>query len=212
MRLILIFLMSVISFNLFALGNIAKGKAKSVTCVACHGVTGNSIVGGFPKIAGQHQGYIFKQLKDFKSQKRKDGTMFGMVVGLSEEDMQNLAAFYAAQTISKNVAKKDEKMLKLGEKIYRGGKIGSKTTACVACHGVKGQGIPTANFPKLSFQHVAYTNKQLKDFRQENFDTQLNKMSANTRKNDPIAMMREVTKHLTNKEIEALSQYVAGLH
>lgn len=212
MKVSLIILISMISLGTFAKGNIAKGKIKSATCVACHGATGNSISDGFPKIAGQHQSYIFKQLKDFKSQKRKDGVMFGMVVALSEEDMQNLAAFYASQTTSKNVAKKDEKMLKLGEKLYRGGKVGTKTTACVACHGVKGQGIPTAGFPALSFQHAAYTSKQLKNFRQESFDTQLNKASSNTRKNDPAAMMRAVTKHLTNNEIEALSQYVAGLH
>jgi cytochrome c553 len=212
MKLILILLMGIVSFNLFAMGDIAKGKAKSTACVACHGATGNSTSDGFPKIAGQHQGYIFKQLKDFKSQKRKDGTMFGMVAGLSETDMQNIAAFYASQTTSRNVAKKDAKMLKLGEQLYRGGKVSAKTTACVACHGVKGQGIPTANFPRLSFQHAAYTNKQLKNFRQESFDTQQNKVSANTRKNDPTAMMRATTKHLTNKEIEALSQYIAGLH
>jgi cytochrome c553 len=212
MKLILVLLMGIVSFSLFATDNIAKGKVKSATCVACHGATGNSVADGFPKIAGQHQGYIFKQLKDFKSQKRKDGTMFGMVAGLSEADMQNIAAFYASQITSTNVAKKDAQMLKLGEHLYRGGKVDTKITACIACHGAKGEGIPTANFPKLAFQHANYIDKQLKNFRQESFDAQLNKVSANTRTNDPTSMMRAVTKHLTNKEIEALSQYVAGLH
>ena len=212
MKLSLIILISMISLGSFAKGNIAKGKIKSATCVACHGATGNSVVDGFPKIAGQHQSYTFKQLKDFKSQKRKDGTMFGMVAALTEQDMQDLAAFYASQTTSTNVAKKDKEMLALGEKLYRGGKSNSNTTACAACHGIKGNGIPSATFPKLAFQHAAYTTKQLKNFRQDSFDTQKNKVSNNTRKNDPVAMMRAVTKHLTNKEIEALSQYIAGLH
>jgi cytochrome c553 len=109
----------------------------------------------FPKIAGQGEGYIYKQLKDFKSGARKDATMAGMVAALKDQDMQDLAAYYSSQTTAPNVAKKDETMLALGKAIYQGGKKDTKTTACIACHGVNGAGIPSAGFPQISFQHAA---------------------------------------------------------
>ncbi|SFV66885.1 Cytochrome c4 [hydrothermal vent metagenome] len=212
MKIGLILFMSVFSINLLANGNVAKGKAKSAVCVACHGATGNSSSTAYPKLAGQGEAYLLKQLRDFKSQTRKNGTMFGMVASLSDTDMQNLAAFFSSQKITPNVAKKDKKMLELGERIYRGGKLDTNTTACIACHGVRGKGIPSAKFPALAFQHADYIDSQLKNFRQASFDAQENKTSSNTRTNDPAKMMRNIAKSLTNKEIKALAEYIAGLH
>jgi len=192
-------------------GDINAGKTKSITCVACHAKDGNSVSAGFPKIAGQGEAYLYKQLKDFKSGVRKDGVMFGMVAALNDDDMQNLAAYFSAQSTMPNVAKKDIKMLALGKKIYQGGKKDTKTTACLACHGPTGAGIPSAGFPKISFQHAAYTAKQLRDFRQVSFNTQTNGKVA-SRSNDPAEMMRSVASELTETEIEALAQYISGLH
>jgi cytochrome c553 len=208
---ILSLVLSFTSSTLFAGGNANSGKAKSATCVACHGKDGNSASAGFPKIAGQGEGYIYKQLKDFKSGARKDATMAGMVAALKDQDMQDLAAYYSSQTTAPNVAKKDETMLALGKAIYQGGKKDTKTTACIACHGVNGAGIPSAGFPQISFQHAAYTAKQLRDFRQVSFNTQTNGKTA-SRSNDLAAMMQGVAKDLTDTEIEALAQYISGLH
>jgi cytochrome c553 len=205
-------LLASISFTsvAFAAGDATNGKAKSVTCVACHGVDGNSAAANFPKIAGQGEGYIYKQLKDFKSGARKDATMLGMVAALSDKDMQNLAAYYASQTTQPNVAKKDAN-IELGKAIYLGGKKDTNTTACIACHGPKGKGIPSAGFPQVSFQHAAYTAKQLRDFRQVSFNAQTDGNTA-SRSNDVSAMMQNVAQGLTDTEIEALAQYISGLH
>ncbi|MDC9727109.1 MAG: cytochrome c, partial [Candidatus Thioglobus sp.] len=109
-----------ISVNTFAAGDAAKGKAKSATCTACHGVNGNSMVPNFPKIAGQGEGYTFKQLTDFKSGDRKDSLMAGIVAALSADDMANLAAHFSKQSVAQGVASKTANIA-LGERLYRGG-------------------------------------------------------------------------------------------
>ncbi len=211
LTLILMAMFAFISVNTFASGNASSGKLKAVTCIGCHGATGNSMVAIFPKLAGQGEGYLFKQLQDFKSGARKDGAMAGMVALLSQQDMANIAAYYAAQKITQGVAKKDAAMIKLGQKIYRGGKLETKTTACIACHGPKGAGIPSANFPALASQHSAYIVQQLIAFRQNAFNAQT---GANTpsRTNDYAHMMQDATKDLTNAEIKAVAEYISGLH
>jgi cytochrome c553 len=211
-KLVLIFSMALAlaSTSTFAAGDALKGKAKSVTCIACHGANGNSMVPNFPKLAGQGENYLFKQLKDFKSGKRQDGLMAGIVAGLSEQDMSDLAAHFSQQTISQNVASKAANIA-LGEKLYRGGDKDRGVAACMACHGPKGAGIPSAGFPALASQHVAYTAKQLKEFRQVSINAQIDG-KAPARDNDDRKMMIEFTKDLNNVEIEALSQYIAGLH
>jgi cytochrome c553 len=191
-------------------GKASAGKTKSTTCTACHGTDGNSMAPNFPKIAGQGALYTYKQLQDFKSGARKDATMAGMVAALSDQDMQDLAAYYAGQTTKANVAKASDEQLALGKKIYIGGKADG-TTACIACHGPKGNGIPVAKFPQISKQHATYTTKQLKDFRQVAINAQTASNTA-SRSNDYEAMMQNVAKNLTNAEIEALAQYIAGLH
>ncbi|HIM95790.1 MAG TPA: cytochrome c4 [Gammaproteobacteria bacterium] len=211
-KLLLIFTTTLvlISTHTFAAGNAALGQVKAATCIGCHGVNGNSMVPSFPKLAGQSEGYLLKQLQDFKSGARVDGMMTGIVAPLEGADMANLAAYYAAQTVSQGVAKKDANIA-LGQKIYRGGKKETSVIACIACHGPQGKGIPSAGFPALSSQHAVYTAKQLKAFRQDSINAQtgVNKPS---RANDYEGMMINFTKSLTNVEIDAVSEYIAGLH
>ncbi len=188
-----------------------KGKALSATCVACHGIDGNSMAPTFPKIAGQGQEYIYKQLKDYKVGNRNNALMAGIVASLSDEDMKHLAAYYSSQTTSPNVATEDTEMLALGKKIYLGGKKETKVAACIACHGARGLGIPSAKFPKVSHQHASYTESQLKMFRQHSLNIQMNDNKPE-RANDYEAMMRNVAQSLTDDEIKALAQYISGLH
>jgi cytochrome c553 len=186
-------------------GNIEAGKAKSVTCAACHGPDGNSPTDMYPKIAGQHAGYIFKQLKEFKlgastggKEGRNNAVMAGMVAALSEQDMHDLAAYYASQTMKAGTTPED--VVEAGQKLFRGGDMDRGIAACIACHGPRGVGHSLANFPKISFQHAAYIKTQLESFRN------------GSRANDMNGMMRDVAKKLTDEDIEILSKYLGGLH
>lgn len=190
-------------------GNIANGEKLSSDCIACHGVEGNSTIASFPKIAGQGATYIVKQLQDFKSGMRENASMSGVIATLSEQDMLDLAAYYSVQTISDNIAKTDTKSLELARKIYLGGK--KEVTACIACHGPQGKGIPSAKFPAISGQHAEYNANQLKKFRQYTLNIIL-EQKEEERANDYANMMRYISKYLTNQEIDALAQYIAGLH
>ena len=202
--------LALVSTHTFAAGDAAKGKAKSATCTACHGANGNSMVPNFPKLAGQGEQYLFKQLKDFKSNERQDGLMAGIVAALTPEDMADLSAHFSKQTIAQGVASKAANIA-LGEKLYRGGDKSRGIAACMACHGPQGAGIPSAGFPALASQHAAYTAKQLKDFRQVAINTQTDAKTP-ARTNDNRKMMTAFAKSLTNAEIDALAQYIAGLH
>jgi cytochrome c553 len=181
-----------------AAGDAEAGKAKSAACAACHGVDGNSAAPNFPKLAGQHADYTAKQLAEFKSGERKDPTMNGMAAPLSEQDMADLAAYYAS--LKPSVGKAAEDKVALGETVYRAGNSASGVSACAACHGPAGNGNPMAKFPSLSGQHADYTAAQLKNFR------------AGARANDAGSMMRGIAKKMTDAEIEAVSQYIQGLH
>lgn len=212
-KTILLLSLVLTSFSSFSLaeGNVDAGKELSASCAGCHGADGNSVMSNFPKLAGQGEGYLYKQLLDFKSGARQDGAMAGVVVSLSEQDMMDLAAYFAAQTITENTAKADAELITIARKIYLGGKKDTGTTACIACHGPKGKGIPSAKFPAISAQHADYTASQLVAFRQFalNFQTGESKPE---RTNDYEGMMRGVAKGLTTLEIDALAQYIAGLH
>ena len=181
-----------------AAGNAADGKAKSAACAGCHGADGNSMLPNFPKLAGQGEAYIAKQLADFKAQKRNDPIMLGQVAALSDQDMTDLGAFFASQTGSQGAA--DEKLVAAGAKLYRGGNKKSGVAACAACHGPTGAGNPAANFPRLSGQHTAYVEKALNDFR------------SGARTNDMNKMMQIVAEKMTDAEIKAVASYIAGLH
>ena len=181
-----------------AAGTAAAGKAKSVSCAACHGAAGNSANPTWPKLAGQSASYIAKQLADFKAKKRNDPLMSFQAAGLSAQDMDDLGAYFAAQTGSQGAA--DEKLAAAGTTLYRGGNKKKGIAACIACHGPTGAGNPAAKFPKLSGQHAAYIEKAMKDFR------------AGTRTNDMNKMMQNVAEKMSDKEIKAVASYISGLH
>lgn len=212
-KLLIISLILSISAHLFAnVGNVAKGKTLSKGCIACHGVDGNSPSPAFPKIAGQHASYLLKQLKDFKSKTRDNVLMFAQVVALKEQDMRDLSAYFATQKIKANVAQADKELLALGRKLYKSGDAKSNMPACSACHGPQGNGIASAKFPQLNFQYAQYTSSQLKAFRQAILNQQLSDSPKPARTNDANKIMRQISGQLTDLQIKALSQYIAGLH
>jgi cytochrome c553 len=179
-------------------GDAAAGKAKSAMCAGCHMADGNSVNGMWPKLAGQHESYIIKQLQDFKAGGRVDPTMQPMAAGLSEDDMANLAAFYSSQTLK--VGEADPALVEKGKEIFMSGNAASGVAACSSCHAPNGVGNPAANFPALQGQHADYTVKQLKDFR------------AGNRANDAGKMMQNVAAKMTDEEIAAVSSYIQGLN
>jgi cytochrome c553 len=186
----------------------AKGdpaKAQPIVqqvCSACHGTDGNSPLPVNPSLAGQHPEYTLRQLVSFKPQgskpaERNNAVMAGMVANLSADDMSNLAAYFAAQKPMARTAR-DPGLAKLGQAIYRGGILQKGVAACASCHAPNGAGIP-AQFPRIAGQHAEYTEAQLKAFR------------GGERTNDPNRMMRTVAGKLTDAEIKAVAEYVAGL-
>ncbi|WP_159657387.1 c-type cytochrome [Vibrio atypicus] len=193
------------SCSVWAQGSIEAGKAKSQTCVACHGADGNSQLAMYPKIAGQHAKYIEKQLKDLKlgmtsggKQGRYDPVMSGMAMPLTEQDMKDISAYYASLPISNNTT--PENVVEQGKVLYSAGDAERGLTACIACHGPRGDGTELSGFPKISGQHADYIKAQLEKFRD------------GSRGNDMNAMMRDIAKKLTDEDIDTLSKYVGGLH
>lgn len=185
-----------------AQGDAEAGKAKAATCVACHGNDGNSPTDMYPKLAGQHASYIEKQLLEFKAAAsggtgRANAIMAGMVMPLSEQDMADLAAYYASEAVTPVAV--SEAVIEQGAALYQGGDIERGIAACIACHGPRGEGLESAKFPRLSGQHPAYIKAQLEAFR------------SGARENDPNGMMRDIATKLTDADIEVLSQYVVGL-
>ena len=171
-------------------------------CAACHGADGNSAIPANPSIAGQPAEYLYKQLVNFKSEggkpaERPSPVMTAIVANLSRDDMMNAAVYYANQEAKPRDARNAE-LVKIGQTIYRGGVISRGVPACASCHGANGAGIP-AQFPRLGGQHAQYTADQLKAFR------------AGARANDPNRMMRAIAIKLTDREIDAVAQYVQGL-
>ncbi|MCE1182972.1 MAG: cytochrome c4 [Rhodocyclales bacterium] len=181
----------------------AKGKVIAETvCVACHGADGNSPASANPHLAGQVPEYLFKQLKNFKAvdgkpAARNNPIMGGMVAGLSEEDMKNVAAWFGSQKL-KGAAAKDESKIALGQQLWRQGDFKKGIPACAGCHGPAGAGLP-AQYPRLAGQYAEYTEAQLKAFRNDE------------RANDPEKMMRMIAAKLSDKEIQAVSEFAAGL-
>lgn len=183
---------------LWAEGSVAAGKARSASCAACHGMDGNSPNPLWPKLADQSPEYIVKQLKDFKSGARKDQLMSGQAAGLSDKDMEDLAAYYASQKITLGTTQADKPTIDRGERLYRGGNAKFGVSACMSCHGPSGHGVPP-KFPRVSAQHAAYTEKQMLAFK--NGD----------RSNDGDIMTR-IAFRMSVEEIRAVSQYMSGLH
>ena len=173
-----------------------KGAVIAAVCSACHSSDGSRGSPANPILQGQHPEYLVKQLTEYKSRLRVNAIMNGMAAGLSEEDMKNVAAFYASKQAKPGFAK-DEALAKLGEKIYRGGIAERSVPACAGCHSPNGAGIP-AQYPRMAGQHADYTAAQLTAFR------------SGTRKNN--ATMVGVAARLNDREILGLAEYIAGLH
>ena len=166
-------------------------------CIACHGIDGNSPLPANPNLSGQHAGYITKQLMQFKNGERDNAVMKGMVANLTEQDMINLGSYFEQQKQNLLFAKSNGEN-SLGEKIYRSGVASKGLPACASCHGPAGHGIPDL-YPRLNSQHAVYTISQLNAFRLE------------TRMNDNAMMMRTIAQKLTDKEMNAVADYIQGL-
>ncbi len=176
--------------------DLVQGEARfTAVCASCHGADGNSGSPANPKLAQQHPEYLVKQLQEFKSGKRANPIMQGMAAGLSDADMKNIAAWLATQKAKPGFAK-DKELVALGERIWRGGIADRQIAACAGCHSPNGAGIP-AQYPRLSGQHADYTVAQLTSFRE------------GARKNS--VQMNQVAAKLNDREIRAVSDYVAGL-
>ncbi|MGQ3053512.1 MAG: c-type cytochrome [Roseateles sp.] len=176
--------------------DLAKGGAISnQVCMACHTADGTRGAPANPIIAGQHAEYLAKQLVEFKTGKRKNPIMQGMAAPLSEEDIRNVSAFYASKTTKPGFAKNKDSVA-LGEKIYRGGIADRQVPACAGCHAPNGAGMP-AQYPRLGGQHGDYVEAQMTAFR------------SGARANNPV--MTTVASKMNDKEIKAVSDYIAGL-
>ena len=176
--------------------DLAKGEASfGAVCAACHAADGNSTTPVNPKLAQQHPEYLVKQLQEFKSGKRANAVMSGMVAALSEDDMRNIAYWLASKQAKAGFAK-DKDSVALGERIYRGGIADRQVAACAGCHSPNGAGIPS-QYPRLSGQHADYTTAQLTAFRD------------GVRKNS--AQMTGVAAKMNDREIKAVADYIAGL-
>jgi cytochrome c553 len=184
-------------------GSAEAGKAKSMTCAACHGMAGSSANPMWPNLAGQNAPYIVAQLKAFKPDAsgkalRSDPLMTSMAMPLSDEDMRDLAVYFESLPVAVNSVA-DENLLARAEALYRGGKEDAGVPACLACHGPTGRGNPAAVYPMLSGQHATYTAKQLRDY------------AAGARQSDgKTEVMRDIASRLSNVDILAIASYVQG--
>ncbi|MBL7481438.1 c-type cytochrome [Legionella bononiensis] len=184
---------------IYAQENPQTGQNKAQVCAACHGQQGISPTPEWPNLAGQHQQYLVKQLKDMKEGTlRIAPTMTAMIANLNEQDMNDLASFYAKMPLAEGSTPK--KYLQRGEQIYRGGDFNKHITACIACHGPKGTGNAQAGFPVLSGQKAAYTVMQLQAFKD------------GKRTNDLNHIMRDISNRMTQDDMEAVAHYIEGLY
>lgn len=195
-------------------GDAAAGEAKAAACGACHGADGNSMAPTFPRLAGQNARYVYKQLVDFKSGRRVNPMMQAQAAPLSEQDMADLAAFYAKQQGGTGMAKAD--LVKQGEKIYRGGNPAKGLAACAGCHNPAGKGNAPAGFPRVAGQHADYVKAQLQAFRaagrKDNVTDPSLKRANDAAKEGELGPMQMVAAKLSDEEIEAVSSYISGLH
>ena len=197
-KILLTSLLFGLSISVFAAGDAENGRKKTVSCAACHNADGNSSAPGFPKLAGQHAEYIVKQLKDYQSGARENAIMKGIASALSEQDMIDIAAYYASQ--SAKIGTTADAQAQLGGNVYRGGVTLTSIPACIACHGPSGRGNGPAGFPALAGQHAEYTYSQLMAFKN------------GTRSNDINKMMRQAVNLMSEQEMRAVSEYIQGLY
>ncbi len=191
----------------YAGGSPEAGKQKAASCVACHGADGNSVNPAWPKLAGQGEKYLIDQLQLFKKKIRVNTLMNPQAENLSHQDILDLAAYYARQSPSLGHADGDkkfqgEKLYLIGERIYHGGNAVSGVPACMSCHGPDGVGNEAAKFPRLAGQHAIYTAAQLRAYRS----------GARYQIDDNLNMMKDIVDYMTEVEIDAVAEYIAGLY
>ncbi|CAM4066405.1 MULTISPECIES: c-type cytochrome [Shewanella] len=196
-------MLATLSTPALAAGDAEAGKTKAIICSACHGVDGNSMIDMYPKLAGQQETYLKKQLTELRQaahtggkEGRNDPMMSPMAAALSDQDIEDLAAYFSSQKLAMSEVKD---VPELGEQLYKGGDAVRGVTACIACHGPSGQGSEAAGFPAIAGQHANYIK------------IQLNKFHDTSRNNDLNGMMQDVAKKLTSEDIEALSKYISSI-
>jgi cytochrome c553 len=192
---LILLLIAPISFSMA--GDVEAGKSKSMVCSACHGQDGNSINPLWPSLAGQHKQYTIHTLRAYQNGTRVDAVMQAQVMALTEQDLEDIAAYYNAQTMQKKDY--DYGLAKKGESLYRGGNASTGVAACIACHGPTGRGNPGAGYPSLAGQHAEYTADALKGYIKTERKAGLNDM------------MQSLATRLTAEEIEAVSEYIQAL-
>ncbi|WP_426662166.1 c-type cytochrome [Rhodanobacter aciditrophus] len=181
-------------------GDATAGQAKAAVCGACHGLDGNSSDPQYPKLAGQSEQYIVRQLENFKSGKRQNPIMLGMATPLSEQDMHDIAAYFASKTPLPGVA--DQALVEHGQLLFREGDVKRGIPACMACHSIDGRGNPGAMYPQLESQHAQYVETQLKAWH-----------DGTTWGTDAHSqIMPAIAKKLDANDIAALASYIEGLH
>lgn len=181
--------------TLYTDGDAARGLP---ACVSCHGAAGNSTITANPKLAGQHENYLYKQLVDFTTPQRNQPVMSTYAKMLSDADKKNVAAYLGAQ-LAKPGAAKNKDTIELGKKIYRGGIASKQVAACASCHGAAGNGIPV-QYPRIAGQHQDYTIAQLSQFRSTKADARKNSVDMHT-----------IAARMSDDEIAAVADYIAGL-
>ena len=187
----LLFILLLFSATLFA-------EDKRLICAACHGAHGISVNPQWPNIAGQNSHYFSKQLNDMKTARRDPGTMAGILNTFSEQDIDDLAEYYAKMPAAQGVTA--QQFLKRGQQLYRGGDMSMRITACIACHGPKGTGNNQAGFPQIAGQHARYTIEQLTAFKEKK------------RTNDLNHIMQDISGRMSKEDIEAVAHYIEGLY
>ena len=199
-KLILVGLMFLYAVSGAALaGDAAAGKAKSAACGGCHGFDGNSPIPAYPKLAGQNEAYIVKQVHDFKANTtRQNPIMLGMVAALSDEDAADIGAYFQAQSVNA-AATFDQSKIAAGRELYKGGNMQTGIPACQACHGPAGGGTAGIGYPQLGGQYVDYTLAQLKAFKD------------GTRSNDDKQLMRSIVAKMSDEDMAAVANYIASL-
>ena len=196
-RLIVVMLISITANTYaYAAGNAAAGQEKSMACQGCHGPDGNSYSPEWPNLASQHPSYIAKQIRDFQSGARKNETMSSMVIGLGQQDITDIAAYFSKQKVKGDASAKSA----AGKKLYEGGNRYNRTPACASCHGPNGVGNGPGAIPHLAGQKAVYISKALRDFR------------SGTRANDRNEMMRDIAAKMSDKEIDAVATYISGMN
>ena len=200
-RFMILLLLVLLTVTAQAEGDATAGQAKAAVCAACHGMDGNSTVAQWPKLAGQHADYIARQTRMVRDGQREVVEMVGIVAGLSDQDIADISAYFAAQPIKPGVA--DDTMAAKGEKIYRAGNSATGVPACIACHGPTGKGNPSAGYPLVAGQHATYLQSRLQKYRNGQTNGE----------QDPYSpQMVTVAANMTDEEIAAVASYMEGLH